>query len=600
MTVSSTIRRAGPFLGDGVTTTFPFAFKAFAPEDVRVTLTDPDGNETTLTLDSDYSVSLDPDQENSPGGSVLYPIAGAPAPNGWRVTLTGSLPYMQTTDITNMGGFYPQVIEDSLDRCVIQIQQLAERADRAVQVPVSSDTSPEQLIDQLVQAAADSQIAAGQALASKNAAALSESNAATSESNAHDSELAAALSESNAHDSELAAALSASNAATSEGNAATSASNAHDSELAAAASEAAAKTYLETLVQPFAFMKADYDTPCLKKTGAQTVSIKAGTVVVVSNVARAFPADTAVTMPGTLTAGEDYSVWVKADGTAVAVVDSFLAPASAPAVGAVRIGGFHYGLVTAGETVAGGSFATSGVTAGGGSMAWTQTDVDRIAGINEFSLWDLAFRCAGEQYGMAYDPWADVWVAIYFCSTAPHVNGISRYNTDVASGTVLAYVPPSFGGDGVLKYSAFRSWEANEICLDHGLRLIRYEEFVSAAFGVTEGQSLGGASATIPATLRQPGYTSRIGLEQATGHAYTIGGPMIGAGGSAWSGNGRGSNYGGGYAQYFGGGRADTSNSGSRCVVFSDGLGHSVWNISLRAAGDPQKTVGPALYQEAA
>src|SRR5690606_21125268 len=124
-----------------------------------------------------------------------------------------------------------------------------------------------------------------------------------------------------------------------------------------------------------------------------------------------------------------------------------------------------------------------------------QTDVDRIAGINEFSLWDLAFRCAGEQYGMAYDPWADVWVAIYFCSTAPHVNGISRYNTDVASGTVLAYVPPSFGGDGVLKYSAFRSWEANEICLDHGLRLIRYEEFVSAAFGVTEGQSLGGASA---------------------------------------------------------------------------------------------------------
>lgn len=558
MTVSSTIRRAGPFLGDGVTTTFPFAFKAFANEDVRVTLTDPDGNETTLTLDSDYSVSLNPDQENSPGGSVLYPIAGAPAPNGWRVTLTGSLPYTQTTDITNMGGFYPQVIEDALDRCVIQIQQLAERADRAVQVPVSSDTSPEQLIDQLVQAAADSQIAAGQALASKNAAALSESNAATS------------------------------------------ASNAHDSELAAAASEAAAKTYLETLVQPFAFMKADYNTPCLKKTGAQTVSIKAGTVVVVSNVARAFPADTAVTMPGTLTAGEDYSVWVKADGTAVAVVDSFLAPASAPAVGAVRIGGFHYGLVMAGETVAGGSFATSGVTAGGGSMAWTQTDVDRIAGINEFSLWDLAFRCAGEQYGMAYDPWADVWVAIYFCNTAPHVNGVSRYNTDVCSGTVLPFVAPSFGGDGVLKYSAFRSWEANEICLDHGLRLIRYEEFVSAAFGVTEGQSLGGASATIPATARQPGYTSRIGLEQATGHVYTIGGPMIGQGGSAWAGNGRGSNYGSGVVQLFGGDRALASNSGSRCVVFDDGLGYSYWNISLRAAGDPQKTVGPALYQEAA
>ena len=70
-------------------------------------------------------------------------------------------------------------------------------------------------------------------------------------------------------------------------------------------------------------------------------------------------------------------------------------------------------------------------------MIWTQASVDRIAGINEFSLWDLAWRCKGQQRGMALDPQTEVWHAIYFCSVNHITNGISRYNTDVASGTVL-------------------------------------------------------------------------------------------------------------------------------------------------------------------
>lgn len=340
--------------------------------------------------------------------------------------------------------------------------------------------------------------------------------------------------------------------------------------------------------------KSDYSRPVFIKTGAGTLSIAAGTHVRVGAAYRPFDLQTPITMPA-LIPGSDYSVWVNPDGTAVSVRDQYSAPATAPVAGSVKIGGFHCSLVASGETVAGGQFSTGPVTGAGGSMAWTQGDVDRIAGINEYSLWDLCWRCAGEQHGMTYSPLSKSWIAIYYCGTTPHLDGISAYNTNVASGTVLPYVPLEWGGDGALKYTALRSWEAQELVSAHGLRLIRsIEEFIPAAFGVTEGQSLGGAASTIPATLRQPGYTSRIGMEQATGHAWVIGAPYNAVGGSAYAGNGRGSWYGSYGLPLFGGIRADAADSGSRAANFNVALSTSDWTCSVRAAGDHLVHVGGA------
>jgi len=152
---------------------------------------------------------------------------------------------------------------------------------------------------------------------------------------------------------------------------------------------------------------------------------------------------------------------------------------------------------------------------------------------------------------------------------------------------VLPAVPLEWGGDGTLKYTALRSWEAQELVSAHGLRLIRsIEEFIPAAFGVTEGQSLGGDAVTIPATTRQAGYTSRIGVEQATGHAWAIGAPVNAIGGSGYSGNGRGSWNGSYGMQLFGGYRNSAADSGSRCAYFGVPLSYSNWNCSVRAAGD--------------
>lgn len=336
---------------------------------------------------------------------------------------------------------------------------------------------------------------------------------------------------------------------------------------------------IPTLEKPF-------DTgPCIIKKTASTASVAAGTYVNAGSAYVHFAAETPISMP-TLTAGKDYSVWVKPDGTVSALLDTFAAPASAPALDAVKIGGFHYGLVASGTTVASGGFSTSGVTATGGSMRWTQPDVDKLAGINTFSIWDLAWRCTGEQYGLFYDWRKKAWGGIYMMSDSPHIYGASAYNTNIASGTVLPYIPAEWGGNGVLKYAALNAFTGHELLSAHGLRYPTYDEFMSFAFGVTEGQSLGGASSTVPATLRQPGYTSQFGMEQATGHQWIIGGPIISSGGTAYEDVARGSWYGTSSLVIVGGNRGVAAISGSRAAAFVNALSASYWNFSVRAAGD--------------
>lgn len=337
------------------------------------------------------------------------------------------------------------------------------------------------------------------------------------------------------------------------------------------------------------FTKADHATVGFTKTSATTVSLKAGTGIQVQGALFNFGANTPVTMP-TLTAGEDYAIWCTPAGALVCNADPFSAPASAPVAGSRKIGGFHYGLVAPGTTPASGGFATSGFTNQGGSMIWTQAAVDRIAGINEFSLWDLAWRCKGQQRGMTLDPQTEVWHAIYFCSVNHITNGISRYNTDVASGTVLPRIPLAYGGNGSTNYGRLSQYEGEEIAASFGLRLPDPNEFRSAMFGVTEGQSVGGGASTIQLTTRQPGYTSRLGIEQATGHVWSFGRGNSSSGGTgfvAWP--NRGYSYGNLFVTLLGGTRVDAASSGSRASYSNSVAWDSSWGVALRAAGDHLK-----------
>lgn len=134
MTTPSTERKAGPFNGNGSTTAFPFGFKVFAAGDVRVTVADGQGVERVLVLNTDYTVTLNPNQETSPGGTINHLL-----PNGHRLSVTGDIDYDQPLDIPNGGNFNPVVLENQLDRSTMQIQQLAEQMGRAVKVPVTEE-----------------------------------------------------------------------------------------------------------------------------------------------------------------------------------------------------------------------------------------------------------------------------------------------------------------------------------------------------------------------------------------------------------------------------------------------------------------------------
>lgn len=344
------------------------------------------------------------------------------------------------------------------------------------------------------------------------------------------------------------------------------------------------------------FFKSDPDTVAFTKTAAGAAEIKAGTKVAVAAVVVSFADATSISMP-TLTAGTDYAIWVKDDGT----IQADASFTSAPGAGNWRkIGGFHYGLVASGTTVAGGSFATTG-----NGMIWTQTDVDNIAGINLFSFWDLKFRPACDPRGMRLEA-SNVWVDIYLCSTDVDADGTSKYNTDIASGTVLPKIPGAFGGNGSTTYPSLNWWVANELAAAAGKRLLTEAEFAVAAYGVTENQSVGGASSTYPNTGRSAGYTSKRGGEQMSGHHWLWGADSNGyqdiTGAGSWkqvngntgaAGSQRGEIY--TFGTYglvrvlLGGLRAYGAVSGSRCAVWASYPWSSGWGVGLRAACDHLK-----------
>lgn len=135
MTVPATTRRAGPFNGNDSSTSFPFAFRVFSKDDIQAQHADATGVTTQLVLDSDFSVTLNADQDATPGGTVTYPISGDPLAEGEKLVLLGAVPYEQTTDLPSGGAYRASVVEDALDRTVMQVQQLSEELGRALTLP---------------------------------------------------------------------------------------------------------------------------------------------------------------------------------------------------------------------------------------------------------------------------------------------------------------------------------------------------------------------------------------------------------------------------------------------------------------------------------
>lgn len=134
MTVPSTARRAGPFFGTGALVSYPFTFKTFSKYDLSIAVGLPGGSELPLVIDSTVLVTLNVDQDASPGGSVQYAVAGIATalPTGYSLGIVSARPYAQDTDLPTGGAYRAVTVEDGLDNLEIQIQQIDERVSRTV------------------------------------------------------------------------------------------------------------------------------------------------------------------------------------------------------------------------------------------------------------------------------------------------------------------------------------------------------------------------------------------------------------------------------------------------------------------------------------
>lgn len=174
-------RLAGPYIGDGTgQKTFSFAFFVFTEGDVYVaTAATENGASSTLQQGTDYTVTLNADQEASPGGTITL-TAEAGLADGAVLVIGSDVDYTQTLDLTNYTRFPPARISEELDRIVVQIQQLVEILGRTVKVDATDTMTPEELKQQLLEVAASAGTYRDEALAAAEAAAASAASAAES------------------------------------------------------------------------------------------------------------------------------------------------------------------------------------------------------------------------------------------------------------------------------------------------------------------------------------------------------------------------------------------------------------------------------------
>ena len=166
MAIHTETRRSDRYSGDGTTVAFAFPFKLMKGADAAVYVSDDGADEAQLDP-TEYTVVLNADQDNNPGGVI---VLNSPLAVGKVLVVISAQAYLQPAVFTNLGAFYPSNLNDSLDRLTIEIQQLLERLDRTLMVSVTSSRTPQETIDAILDVATHAQQYAEQAQAALQAA----------------------------------------------------------------------------------------------------------------------------------------------------------------------------------------------------------------------------------------------------------------------------------------------------------------------------------------------------------------------------------------------------------------------------------------------
>lgn len=255
MAVTTTNSRKQYTQGAGGTTTdWPVDFKFSANADL-VVITTVDAVDTTLTLDTDYSVT---GAGEDAGGTVTIdpPIAA-----GTRLTIYRETDLDQPTVLPSSGGWFPKVHEAVFDRIVMQLQQLYDAVERSIKLsPTSTDSAADLsvLLESIDENAA--------------AAASSASTATTQAGLANTARIAAELAETNAE--AAAASIDPNNLLTKAGN------------LSGLASVATARSNLglDTLSRRNRLCNGDFRVDNINAGAAVTPSATGANVYIVDNM----------------------------------------------------------------------------------------------------------------------------------------------------------------------------------------------------------------------------------------------------------------------------------------------------------------------------
>lgn len=130
MTVSTTTSSVGPYSCNGSTTEFPVTFPFLEDDDLVVYLIDSNGDSTTLTIDTHYTVT-------GAGGASGTVTTVATYASGNTILIDRVVDLLQETDLENQATYYPEVLEDALDKLTMIAQQLYSGVSRSIKFPTS-------------------------------------------------------------------------------------------------------------------------------------------------------------------------------------------------------------------------------------------------------------------------------------------------------------------------------------------------------------------------------------------------------------------------------------------------------------------------------
>ncbi len=144
MIASATARNH--YVGNNTTATYDYDFKIFDEDYIKVTVRTAAGVESTLVIDTDYTVTGVGDED---GGTIVLVDANQAWLDGvtnfldddMELTLTRNSSLLQGTDYANQDDFYPETHEASYDEIVMMIQQLQEQINRCVKVSIADYTT---------------------------------------------------------------------------------------------------------------------------------------------------------------------------------------------------------------------------------------------------------------------------------------------------------------------------------------------------------------------------------------------------------------------------------------------------------------------------